>query len=90
MTFKIQAEGFFAIGDLPIDEHHRCLLCRKAPDRVHEDLFVLERCDIPASIASRIPNILVVQYRLCPNCDKAKPAPWKIRLLLLERLKEAV
>ena len=86
MTVKIQTEGFFVIGDLPNDEHYCCLVCRDVPDRVHVDLFVPEPVDIPASIASRVPNTLAVPYRLCPRCYRAKPDRWRIRLLVLEKL----
>jgi hypothetical protein len=84
---KMQTDGFVAIGELPNAEHHPCLVCREIPDQVHVDLFTLEPTDIPESIAARVPNTLAVKYRLCSRCYQARPANWKIRLLLLERLK---
>lgn len=86
MTF--QTDGLLVIGELPNEEHYPCLVCREVPDRVYVDLFTPEPSDIPASVASRVgETTLVVTYRLCPRCHKANPGAWKIRLLLLERLK---
>ncbi len=91
MTLKMQADGFVLIGELPNKEHYPCLVCRDIPDHVHVDLFTPEPSDIPASMASRVGDkTLAITYRLCPRCFKAKLAPWKIRLLLLERVKATV
>lgn len=81
-----QTEGFIALGELPNDEHYPCLICRRIPDVVMVDLFVPEPNDIPQSLVLRSSKALVLPYRLCPRCSKTKPDPWKIRLLMLERL----
>jgi hypothetical protein len=83
---KIQTEGFVAVGDLPNHEHYPCLACGHVPDRVMVDLFVPDLEDIPPTFAVPDSKTLAVTYRLCPRCAEHKPAPWKIRLLLLERL----
>ena len=87
MAVRVQTDGYVVIGVLPNDEHYRCLVCGCVPDRVHQDLFVPEPGEVPASIASRADKRqVVVLYRLCPHCYKAKPRPWKIRLLMLEKI----
>lgn len=79
----IQTDGF-VLGDLPNEEHYRCLMCGEIPRRVHVDVFVPEPGDIPVSPLDF--RNMVLPYRLCPRCHGTKPEPWKIRLLLLERL----
>jgi hypothetical protein len=81
---KIQTDGFLAVGDLPNDEHVPCLVCRCVPDRVWQDIFCPEPGDIPSSFVAHGSKTLVMTYRLCPG--HAKVAPWRIRLLMLERL----
>jgi hypothetical protein len=81
---KIQTEGFLALGDLPNDEHYRCLICRAVPSRVHVNFLVPEQGDIPAISAGS--RTVILPYRLCPRCHETNPDPWRIRLLLLERL----
>ena len=85
---EIQTEGFIVVGELPNDEHYHCLICRQVPDVVMVDVFVPDPKDIPLSIAVALPDsgTLVLPYRLCPQCSKPKPDPWKIRLLMLERM----
>jgi hypothetical protein len=83
---KMQTEGFVALGELPNDERYPCLVCRCVPDVVMVDLFALEPEDVPASVAVPDSKTLAVTYRLCPRCFKTKPDPWKLRLLVLERL----
>jgi hypothetical protein len=86
---KIQTDGFVAVGDLPNDEGNPCLVCRCVPDRVWQDLFLVAPEDVPASVAAVVPDSksLAVTYRLCPGHSKV--APWRIRLLILERLSGA-
>ena len=91
MAVNLQTDGFVALGEQLNDEHKPCLVCGKIPDSVHVDLFTPEPRDIPASLASRVgEKTLAITYRLCPRCFNAKPRPWKIRLLLLERMKGMV
>jgi len=91
MALKMQTDGFVVMGELPNDDHIPCLVCGKIPDSVHVDLFTPEPRDVPVSIASRVGGkTLAITYRICPSCFKAKPRPWKIRLLLLERMKGMV
>jgi hypothetical protein len=87
---QMQTEGFVALGDLPNDEHYPCLICRKVPERVMVDLFIPEPSDIPSAVQWPTSKTLVMPYRLCPQCHNAKPAPWKIRLLILERLNKLI
>jgi hypothetical protein len=87
----MQTDGFVAIGEMPNGEQYPCLVCRQIPQSVHVDLFALDPSVTPTPLA--IPageKTLVVTYRLCPSCYKAKPGPWKVRLLVLERLKARV
>jgi hypothetical protein len=83
---KIQTEGFIALGELSNEGHYHCLLCRRVPDVVIVDLFVPGPKDVPPCFALPDSKTLVLPYRLCPRCSKAKPDPWRIRLLMLERL----
>jgi hypothetical protein len=83
---EFQTDGFVAVGDLPNDEGNPCLVCRCVPDRVWQDLFTPEKGDISFSVPDG--KTLAVTYRLCPRCAE-KPDPWKIRLLILERLSGA-
>jgi hypothetical protein len=83
---EIQTESYIVLGDLPNEERYHCLICGCTPDRVMVDLFVPEPKDIPASVPLPNSKTLVMPYRLCPRCAKAKSAPWRIRLLILERL----
>ena len=87
---KMQTEGFIVLGDLPNDERYSCLICRCVPERVMVDLFVPENQEIPASLPVPDSRELVLPYRLCPKCHETKPGPWKIRLLMLERLNAMV
>ena len=82
---KMQTEGFVALGEMPNDDRYPCLICKQVPDSVVVDLFIPEPKDIPPTMP--LPGTLAVTYRLCPRCHKAKPEPWKIRLLVLERLR---
>lgn len=87
---KFQTDGFVAVGDLLNEEGNPCLVCRCVPDRVWQDLFLVAPEDIPASVAAAMPpptKSLAVTYRLCPGHSKV--APWRIRLLILERLNGA-
>jgi len=89
---KFQTEGFVAVGDMPNDEGNPCLIYRCVPDRVWQDLFLVEPEDVPASVAAAMPpskssTSLAVTYRLCPG--HVKVAPWRIRLLILERIQGA-
>jgi hypothetical protein len=84
MRVNIQTEGFVAVGKLPNDERYPCLVCRCIPDEVLVDLFVPEPKDIPPSFVMPGGKTLAITYRLCPG--HAKVAPWRIRLLMLERL----
>ena len=86
MSDLIQTDGLIALGDLPNEENYPCLICRTRPDRVMVDLFVPEPNEIPASFPLPESKTLVLPYRLCLACHKAKPGEWKIRLLMLERL----
>jgi hypothetical protein len=55
------------------------------------DLFTPDKSDIPPALATRVSTkTLAITYRLCPSCYEAKPAKWKIRLLLLESIKAMV
>jgi hypothetical protein len=83
---QLQTGGFIVLGDQPNHEGYRCLICRVIPDRLTVDLFVPEPEDIPPSLVVSNSKSLVLPYRLCPLCFKAKPDPWKIRLLILGRL----
>lgn len=83
---KIQTDGFVAIGGLPNDERYPCLVCKCVPESVIADLFIPDPEDIPSSIPVQDLKTFVMLYRLCPRCAKNRPAPWKLRLLLLERL----
>jgi hypothetical protein len=83
---KLQTEGYIPLGDLPNDERYPCLLCRCVPERVMTNVFVPEPKDIPSSVKLADGRTLVMPYRLCPQCFKVKADPWKIRLLMLERL----
>jgi hypothetical protein len=86
MSIETQTEGFIAVGDLPNDERYRCLLCKCVPERVIVDLFIPAPKDIPAGFPLPDSKTLVLPYRLCPQCSKARPDTWKIRLFMLERL----
>jgi hypothetical protein len=86
---KIQTEGFVALGEMQNDEHHPCLVCGRVPDIVMVDLFAVAPKDVPPSITLPESKTLAVTYRLCPQCFKAKPDPWRIRLLILARLSGA-
>ena len=83
---EMQTDGFVVLGDLPNDERFPCLVCKCVPERVMVDFFVPEEKDIPAE--AKVPDLktLALPFRLCPQCHKAKPDQWKIRLLMLERL----
>lgn len=88
---RMQTDGFVAIGEMPNDERYPCLVCKQVPQRVHVDLYALDLGDTPTSLAVPVgEKTLAVTYRLCPNCYQTKPGPWKIRLLVLERLKARV
>lgn len=86
---KIQTEGFVALGELTNDERYPCLVCKRVPDVVMVDLFVVEPKDVPPPVPLPASKTLAVTYRLCPRCFTDKPDPWKIRLLILERLNGA-
>ena len=82
----IQTDGFVAIGEMPKGEQYPCLVCRQIPQNVHMDLFALQSEDVPTSLALPVgEKILAVT-----PCYQAKPGPWKIRLLILERFKTKV
>lgn len=89
---KMQTDGFVVTGVLLNEEHYPCLVCGEIPDFVHVDLFTPEPSDIPEPFAVRVPNplTLAIKYRLCAHCYKAKPEPWKMRLLLLARVEGMV
>jgi hypothetical protein len=89
MSVKIQTEGFVVIGVLPNEERYPCLICGDVPEPIWQDLFPVDPGDIPESLPLPAGTNLVVTYRLCPSCHKSKPDPWKIRLLILARLKVA-
>jgi hypothetical protein len=87
----MQTDGFVPIGEMPNEQLLPCLLCKQIPDRVHVNLFGLEANDIPASLVLQVgEKTLAITYRLCPSCYRIKPGVWKIRLLILERLKARV
>jgi hypothetical protein len=88
---SVQTDGFVAPGEMPNDEQHPGLICRQIPQSVHVDLFALDPSDTPTPLAIPVgEKTLVVTYRLCPSCYQAKPGPWKVRLLVLERLQARV
>ena len=85
---EMQTDGFLVVGELANEGHYHCLVCGQVPDVVMVDVFAPDPKDVPPRIAAAVPDrrTLVLPYRLCPQCSKAKPDPWKIRLLMLERL----
>jgi hypothetical protein len=83
----MQTDGFVALGEMPNDQRLPCLVCKKILETIVVQIFVPEPDDIPATLRLPGPKKLVIPYRLCPNCYRDnKPAPWKLRLLILERL----
>ena len=85
---ETQDDSFLVIGDVPNDEGYRCLVCRAVPDRVWSSVFGPDPKDVPAAIVSKVyPKEVVMPYRLCMKCHESNPTNWKIRLLLLEKLK---
>jgi len=87
MDPKTQLEDFAVVGELPNHESDPCLMCKQVSETVRTDLFLPEPQDIPSSV--RVPDAkqFAILYRLCPKCAAAKPPRWKIRLLLIDRLK---